>query len=189
MSTDPENFYAKQPAFTGNTVVEINVPSGKLIATDDLRRVEHFDIEPPLSINSGAGLDAYAALLAERSNTAYAFVGNSCPTVTRQDDGSLIVAGLDWDDQADESVYEDGEKPVAKICTDLWATMLTDYQNWLDHGGQDISVPVPGSTFEATVIDVTPGKYRWTAYSHNDSFDMHAAGRIIYARLELIGAY
>lgn len=186
MSTDPENYYARQPAFTGNTVIEIDVPSGKLIAADDLRSVEHFNVEPPLSINSGVGMDAWAALLAERSNAAYAFVGNTCPTVTWQSDGSLEVVSP-WDEQADEPAFIDGENPVANICTDLWATMLTDYQNWLDHGGPDVSAGEQTSAIQMfTVIDVPPGKYRWTVYSHNDFFDMDAAGRVTYARLELI---
>lgn len=188
--SDPESYYARQPAFTRNTVVEIDVPSGKLIAADDLRRVEHFDVDPALSINTGFGMDAYAALLAEQRNTAYAFVGNTSPTVTRQPDGSLEVVSLDYNEQTDEPVFIADEHPIAKICTDLWATMLTDYQNWLDHGGSDISAGGQASAIQKfTVIEVPPGKYRWTVFSHNDSFDMDAEGRITYARLEPIDSY
>jgi hypothetical protein len=87
-------------------------------------------------------------------------------------------------------VFKDGENMVAEICTDLWAAMLTDYQNWLDHGGPDISTANEHFAVEKfTVFDVTPGKYRWTVYSHADGFDIHAQGRVTYARLELIESY
>jgi hypothetical protein len=182
----PENYYAKQPPFTGNTVVEIDVPSGKLIANDSLCSVNHFNIEPPLSMNYGVGLDAWARLLAEQSNAAYAFVGNSSPSVARQTDGSLDVINPEWED-FDEPVLNAGETIVARICTDLWATMLTDYQNWLDHGGPDISTANDRFAIQAfTVFEVPPGKYRWTVFSHAEGFDMHAAGRVTYARLECI---
>lgn len=184
-----DNCYAKQPPFTGNTVIEIDVPSGKLIVNDSLRSVEHFDVEPPLSINYGVGLDAYAVLLAKQANAAYAFVGNSSPSVARQADGSLEVINPEWGD-FDEPVLNAGETIVARICTDLWAAMLTDYQHWLDHGGPDISTANDRFAIKAyTVFEVPAGKYRWTVFSHADGFDMHAAGRVAYARLESIEKY
>jgi hypothetical protein len=183
------DYYAKQPPFLGNTVVEITIPSGRLIASDDLRSVKHFDIEPPLSINYGAGTDAWAQLLATRANTAYAFVGNTCPSVTRQTDGSIEVMNPAWD-EADKPVYLDGESEVADICTDHWAAMLTDYQNWLDHGGPEAEVANRQFAIQAyTFFEVTPGRYRWTVYSHADNFDRDADGRVTFARLELIEAY
>ncbi|MGY4541352.1 hypothetical protein ACVWY0_001261 [Arthrobacter sp. UYNi723] len=190
MSPRTNGFYAEQPEYTGTTITEITVPSGRLIAADDLRSVEHFNIEAPLSINSGVGLDVLAVLTAQQANTAYAFVGNTSPMVTRHADGSVEVVSPDWPDDADIPVFKDGENMVAEICTDLWATMLTDYQNWLDHGGPDISTANEDFAIEKfTVLDVTPGKYRWTVYSHADRFDIHARGRVTFARLELIESY
>jgi GNAT superfamily N-acetyltransferase len=40
----PRGFYDQQPEFLENTVLEITVPSGRLIASDDLRAVKHFDV-------------------------------------------------------------------------------------------------------------------------------------------------
>ncbi|EMY33555.1 hypothetical protein D477_014176 [Arthrobacter crystallopoietes BAB-32] len=183
------DYYAKQPPFLGNTVVEITVPSGRLIASDDLRKVGHFKIEPPMSINYGAGTDAWAQLFAKQANTAYAFVGNTCPCVTRQADGSVEVISPAWEADTYKPVFLDGENRVARICTDHWAAMLTDYQNWLDHGGPDISVANDGFAIQAfTVFEITPGRYRWTVYSHADNFDRDAYGRVTFARLELIKA-
>lgn len=185
----PINYYAKPPAFTGNTVVEISVPSGKLIASDDLRSTPYFDVEPSFSINYGHGLDAWAKEFAARTNTAYAFVGNTSPRVTRRTDGLIQVAKPAWSEEPGPD-FEDGEAIVATICTDLWATMLTDYQNWLDHGGPDVVRANTDYALEVfTVFDVTPGKYRWTVYSHADGFDRDILGRVTFAQLELIEAY
>ncbi|ACL41992.1 hypothetical protein Achl_4041 (plasmid) [Pseudarthrobacter chlorophenolicus A6] len=184
-----EDFYAKQPEFLGDTVIEITVPSGRLIAADSLCSVKKFDVDPPLSINYGYGLDAWARKLAE-VNVAYAFVGNTCPSVTRRPDGLLHVATPAWNDEIDDAEFNDDEQVVAKICTDLWATMLTDYQNWLDNGGPEVATAnAPYALEKYSVFDVTPGKYRWTVFSHSDRFDTHAMGRIAFAQLELIEAY
>lgn len=185
----PVDYYAEQPEFLGATVVEIDVPSGRLIAADTLHSVEHFNIDPPLSINSAYGLDAWAKKLAE-VNVAYACAGNTSPSVTRRTDGLIQVVTPDWDDETDGFRLNEDETMIAEICTDLWAAMLTDYQGWLDHGGPDVDTAnAPYSLSKYTVFDVTPGKYRWTAFSHRDRFDTHAMGRITFAQLELIEAY
>lgn len=189
MSCD-EDYYAKQPRFTGNTVVEIDVPSGRLIAADDLRSVEHFDVERPFCLESGVGMDAWARVFAEQANTAYAFVGNSSPLITRQTDGTIEVASPEWGDDPDVPELLDAEVVLAHISTEIWATMLTDYRNWVDHGGIAMETRhggLGGTGF--TALDVEPGKYRWTVFSHVDGFDMHAAGRVTYARLECIQKY
>jgi hypothetical protein len=186
--TEPEEYYAKQPEFHGPTIVEIDVPSGRLIAADTLCGVGHFNIDMPLSIESGYGLDAWAIAFAE-VGVAYAFAGNTCPSVTRRTDGLIQVSSPDWetDEQAE---FGDDETVVATICTDLWAAMLTDYQHWLNHGGPDVETAnAPYGLTKFFVIDVTPGTYRWTVHSHADRFDTHAMGRINFAHLELVEAY
>lgn len=187
----PRGYFAKQKPFHGTTVVEIAVPSGKLIASDDLRSTPHFDVDAPLSINYGAGIDAWARLFAEKAQVAYAFVGNSCPSISRQEDGTLTVVELGFNQEFDEPVQEGNEVVVASICTDMWAVMLTDYQHWLSHGGPEVDAANEPFAIDNkySVIDVVPGLYRWTAHSSNDAFDMNREGRIEYARLELIRAY
>lgn len=182
-------YYDKQPEFLGTTVVEIDVPSGRLIAADSLCSIEHFDVDPPLSINYGFGLDVWAKKFAEL-NLAYAFVGNTSPSVTRDAAGLIQVVSPDWNEKTHEPKLDAGERVVASICTDLWAAMLTDYQGWLDHGGPDVAAAnAPYALEKYNVIDVAPGKYRWTVYSHSDRFDRDRDGRVTYAQLELIEAF
>jgi len=179
----PLNPYRARELFTGTTVVEIAVLSGKLIATDDLRRVPYFDIDPVNSVNYGLGQDEWAKLFAERAQVAHASVGNTCPRITGRDDGSLVVVSPDFDEEGDEAVLLDGESLVASIITDLWAVQLVDYDNWMSHGGFE---PTPDNGL--SVIEVTPGLYQWTVYSHSDEFDRDADGRVEFAKLELIQA-
>jgi hypothetical protein len=188
MSRGP-NYYAPQPPFNKDTVVEISVPSGRLIVGDELRGPDRFRIAPELNINYGFGLDAQAKKFAVKANMAYGFVGNSCPSVTQQADGTLLVVQGAYDEEEGESVFNEDETVVAYICTDHWAAMMTDYQNWLDNGGEAVEKEGYHHNGGTTVFDVTPGKYRWTAYTHNDSFDVHAYGRVVYAKLELIEAF
>lgn len=182
------SYYDKLPPFYENTVVEISVPSGRLIVSDELREPENFRIAPKLNISYGYGLNAQAKEFAEKVNMAYGFVGNSCPSVTRQADGTLLVLQGAYDEEEDESVFNDDETVVAWICTDHWAAMMTDYQNWLENGGEAVEKEGLHHDGGTTVVDVTPGKYRWTAYTHNDNFDLQAYGRVVYAKLELIEA-
>jgi hypothetical protein len=184
-------YFATPAPFVGTTVVEIAILSGKLIAADDLRTTPYFKVEAPQSINYGAGTDAWARLYAEQAQVAYAFVGNSCPSITRQEDGSLVVVDPDFDDVIGQPVFASTETVVAEICTDLWAVMLADYEHWLRQGGPTVDALNSQYAIDNkfTVIDVTPGLYQWTVFSNDHGFDIHAAGRLEYARLELIQAY
>lgn len=178
-----------RPFFAGPTVVELSIPSGKVIISDDLRKPKHFDIESPLDLYSD-GLDEWARMFAGQVNVGYAFVGNTCPTVTRLSDGGICVVSGEYDEDTDVVALEDGETEIFTICTDHWAAMITDYQNWIDNGGPTIERANEGYGLQKfEILDVTPGRYRWTAFSHSDSFDTHAVERNVYAQLELIEAY
>ncbi|MFJ2662624.1 hypothetical protein [Arthrobacter koreensis] len=163
--------------------VEINVPSGRLIVADDLRSVPLFDIDTPYDRRGHMDLDALAEMQARDTNAAYVFVSNSCPSVVRKERGVLEVVTPDWGNE-DEPALALGETVVAEICTDLWATMMTDYQHWLDNGGPQIDISSDDGRF--TLIDVPPGRYRWTMFAHVPGFEFHGEGRSTYARLELI---
>jgi hypothetical protein len=183
-----QEYYAPQEPWSGITVVEIAVPSGKLIASDDLRKGP-FDIEPQQSINYGIGADAYSRLFAETRNIAYASTGNTCPQITKNADGLLQVVSPFWSEETG-SVLEESEKVVARICTDHWATMLTDYDFWRACGGETVEEANKEFNSETFfLIDVTPGKYRWTVYSHSDFFDVDSLDRVVFAKLELIETF
>lgn len=179
---DPTNPYRRREPFLQNTSLTIEVPSGSVVVNDDLRHVPHFDVKSPSSINYGAGMDDWARLYARSRSVAYAFVGNTCPRMVRRPDGSLIIVSLDYDEDTEDPILELGEEIVASITTDLWAVMLVDAQLWTTHGGT-----LPGTSDNGpALVDVTPGTYQWTVFSHHDHFDMDVDGRIVYAELTLI---
>lgn len=184
----PQDYYAPQEPFAGTTVTEIVIPSGKVIASDDLR-MGPLDLDPPQSINYGIGADAYSRLFAEKRNVAYASMGNTCPRITKNADGLLQVVSPFWSEETGV-VFEESEKTVARICTDHWATMLTDYEFWLACGGKTVEEANEEYKVQSYfLIDVIPGKYRWTVYSHSDFFDSDVTDRVVFAKLELIQAY
>ena len=183
-----KDYYAKPPVFEEFTVVELSIPSGKIIASDDLRGADFFDVEQTHSINYGAGLDAWARAWAAEANVGYSFVGNTCPSITVNQDGMIQVVSPDHDETGDELVFQDGENSLTKISTAHWAVMMTDHQHWLDNGGAEIENEKERLS-EFAVFDVTPGKYRLTTFSHNDYFDINRSGRVVYATLELIETY
>lgn len=189
--TDPYEFPQLKNPFAGPTVVELDIPSGKIIASDDLRGTKHFNVEDDYFIDGAFGCDLWAQDLAKKANVGYAFVGNTSPRITVKPDGIFRVVNGEYDEEDEEkNPFESNETVVAEICTDHWATMITDYQYWLDHGGKtvdDLNEPYKFLVF--TVFDVTPGKYRWTVFSHSDGFANHSAERVVYAQLELIEAY
>ena len=173
----------KPEPFYGETVLEIDVPSGKLVIADSLGPV--FYPESVSSINYGRGQHEMALKYAEDYNVASACVGNSCPTITQQADGSYMVVSLDLD-KDDNPAFENGEKEVAYVITDSWSVELTDYQNWLDNGGDELP---EGASHRYTLLSVTPGKYRWTVKSHADGWDYSDFHRAEFATLELVEAF
>lgn len=171
----------KPEPFYGETILEIDVPSGKLVVADSLGPV--FYPESVSSINYGRGQHEMALKYAEDYNVASACVGNSCPTITQQTDGSYMVVSLELNEEEDDVIFEDGEKKVAHVVTDSWSVELTDYQNWLDNGGEELT---EGARHRYTLLSVTPGKYRWTAKCHADGWDYYDFPRAEFATLELV---
>lgn len=183
------NPYRQREPFPHDTVVEINVPSGRVLISDDLRGAPKYRLEPPASLNYRAGLDDYARLFAEQANMAYAFVGNSCPSVYREErTGDLIVMNPAYDEETDDYLAVEGATKIATVCTDLWATMIVDYEEWLAAGGDDLDTLNGRNAIDwaYTVVEIPAGRYRWTAFSHNEGFDIHGEGLLTYARLERI---
>lgn len=166
--------YLRNPSFYGKTIFEIDIPSGKIIASDSLFDYIQ-DIDFQEDFHDGIGRDKYSRQLAQERNMIYMPVGNSCPSITIQKEtGAIHVTNPEWDELNDEPVYRDGENPVANINTGLWAVSMMDYDNWLALGGADIvNSPELGEELGYSVFEVIPSKYRVTIHSNNEKFDNH----------------
>ncbi|MFJ3176541.1 hypothetical protein ACIPJK_38085 [Streptomyces roseus] len=161
------------------TEITLDVPSGKLIVTDDLRDVYDVDIDAGASYNTALGkaqvVKAMAAL-----GCAYGPVGNSCPGLYRDGENSYIVASPIRDDDDVPSLPE--EDRLAWICTDLWAYSIADFEDWKAKGG----TPEDKRLGHYTVVDVAPGTYKFTLHVGERGFDNYAADTVVFAHVERV---
>ena len=93
------------------TVVEIDVPSGRLICDDSLRDAEGFDWEDgdKASYNTTLGQAQVVEELATRG-LLFAPCGNSCPGMWEIEPGKYAVANAEWNEDDDDS--EEETKPL-----------------------------------------------------------------------------
>lgn len=170
------------------TVVEINVPSGRLICDDDLRdapQMEPSDDEQEemASYNTVRGqaqmVEAYAKL-----GMAYGPCGNSCPSLFEVEPGKYVVSTWNEDDEDGPDGPAPG-KQVAWFCTDLWAFSMADYDAYVAAGGPPLDEQNQNGT--RSVIDVPPGRYRMTYHYGEADFDHDYYGAVTYAEFERIG--
>lgn len=173
-------------------VIDIAVPSGKMIVTDDLRPVFDFKV---LNYNATVG-QAQAQQIMGAQGCAYGPVGNSSPSLLRTGDGTFIIASFDDELELEDEGYIDAER-LAGICTDLWAYSMADLDHFVavartkfaaaDAGERDAFAKhelfnwavQPGDPrdrldqlgWTVTVVDVEPGVYRFTHHTGELGFD------------------
>lgn len=159
------------------TVIELHVPSGRIIVDDDLRPIYDADMDD-LDYNTALGQGKYVEAMAE-VGCAYGPVGNSCPSLYRTGDGTYVIANSGYDQETDDEIPFDGEA-LASVCTDLWAYSIADYDDWVSKGGVVDS-------WTQTVVDVEPGTYRFTHHTGERTFDRDDYTKpIIYAHIEKV---
>ncbi|GGU38743.1 hypothetical protein [Streptomyces violascens] len=146
------------------TEITLDVPSGKLIVTDDLRDVYNVDFDAGASYNTDLGqaqvVQAMAAI-----GCAFGPVGDSSPNLYRDGENSYFIASPLYDDNDVPSLPE--SKCLAEIFTELRAYSIADFEDWKAKGG------TPGSKLlgEYTVVDVAPGTYKFTLHVGERGFD------------------
>ncbi|KFG71133.1 hypothetical protein [Streptomyces mutabilis] len=160
------------------TEVTLDVPSGKLIVTDDLRDVYDTDFFAGADYNTSLGqaqvIRAMAAL-----GCAFGPVGNSCPSLYRDGATGYVIAS-DLHDEDEAPALPESDR-LATICTDLWAYMLADFEDWKAKGG----TPMGRMLGDYTVIDVPPGTYKITHHTGEHDFDRDA-DLVFFAHIERI---
>lgn len=165
--------------------IEIDIPSGRFIADDDLRwctSKEARERGAEAYVNHDAGI--VEMIEAFRSdNLGIFFVGNSCPAIYHAGKDRFIFGHLEdyeGDDDEDEppltkeelQLIADSDEETIKvgsICTDLWWVSILDYDQFAAacrHEGKDPEEVLKHRTMN--VIDVTPGRYRITYRGRGD---------------------
>ncbi|MFI0742827.1 hypothetical protein ACH4PU_32800 [Streptomyces sp. NPDC021100] len=161
------------------TEITLDVPSGKLIVSDDLRDVYDVDFDAGASYNTALGqaqvVEAMAAL-----GCAFGPVGNSCPGLYREGENSYVIASPVLDENDVPSLPE--KDRLAHIVTDVWAYSIADFEDWKSKGGAS-GTRLLG---DYTVVDVAPGTYKFTLHSGERGFDRYAADTVVFAHIERV---
>lgn len=160
------------------SVTTLDVPSGKVIVSDDLRPVYDWDDGGLASLNSALGQAQASQAMAE-AGCAYGAASNVALGLYDTGGDTYVIA----------TVYEDDDEPLvpqdrlrARICTDLWAYSLADYEDWKSRGGDPAQLD-----WTSTVVDVTPGTYEFTHHAGERGFDAHdGAGNKVFAHVKRI---
>lgn len=159
------------------TQIMIDVPSGKLVVTDDLRPVFNGFRDDFASYNTAMGqaqvVEEYA-----KQGCAYGPVGNSCPGLYRTGEGTYVIASPEYDEQANDVIPE-GWTFMAAIITDLWAYSIADHGDWVAKGG---SV----GDLNDNVIEIPAGTYEFTHHAMEKGFDGYAPGTVVYADIRKV---
>lgn len=188
------------------TIVDLAVPSGILVVSDDLRPVYGRDSTPRgehPGYNSVAG-QAHAIRDMAAQGCAYgpAFFG---PSLVRTGKDRYVIASIDTESQPGEEEYLAGVV-VAKVSTNLWAYSIADFQDWRTKLSARLrETPRQSSTrpeamgsrpgyagadpttlpYGITAVDVTPGVYRFTYHGGEAQFD-YDVRPAIYADVERV---
>lgn len=176
-----------EPCPTINPITEVvlNVPSGKMIITDNLIRQfklpEKTDTYPYSSVNNKLGRINKTK---EYEKLGVLFVSTtSMVSFYSMDDGSMAFAKLSEDDEYNE-VNEIGvKKELAYVCTDLWAYCAVDYDHFINSG---FTLEELQEHSHATVVDVIPGKYVITNYVEVEGFEPHSGDSEILSTVKLV---
>lgn len=144
----------------------INIASGRIVFADSLFHVfPELKKRKGLDYNSAVGRKEFARRLAE-NNIAYGSVINTSPTLYLDTiRGGLAIADVfdDYYDEDEDSTPE-GWKELGLIITDLWAYSITDYDTFMNYGGDPDDPRV-------TIAEIPAGKYTFTHYADQASFD------------------
>lgn len=167
-----------------DSVVHLEVPSGRVVVADTLRPV--FDVDLPLSpsYNSVAGRVLHAERMA-RLGVAQGYAGNTSPSLVRLGPGRLAFACFDPDAGPGEEGHLDVEEVLADVCTDVWSYEVADHDDYqaraAGHDAADLGRVRP------VVVDVEPGTYRFRNVTGRADVDVHDGWPVVVAFVERVG--
>ncbi len=157
---------------------ELNVPSGKLVVANDLRRIFPLPEDEDFDVNTTRGC-RQTALAYAANGMAHAFVGNTCPGVYKLGDGLFKIANEPWEDAKPRPKFEG--KRVAGICTDLWWYSICDHAEFERRCKR---FKQKAKDFMVDVVDVKPGVYR---FRHDEDARSHdGPAEIVYTKFEWV---
>lgn len=193
VSYDGENVIASVacnfPGGIKEVEFELDIPSGKMVFANDLRK--WFAVQFDFNVNTHSG-KLKTIMSYESIGMAHGFVGNSCPGVYKIDNRHLSISGGApeigeevWNDEAQDDLplsKEDADKiiPPGKlvggICTDLWWYSVVDYNDFkrrfIDMGNS-LTEFKSYIKDRCDVVKVDPGIYKFKHFFDADDWENH----------------
>lgn len=166
-----------------------NFPSGKIIFANDLRDIysdykeKSKEINSKISeisgyyntINSDLGQELNTKLYSD-IGLVYIQVGNTSPNIFKDNSGVIIAKPETlYDPKTDEEWdnFNENEKNLGNICTDLWAVCAMDYDLYKSLKLETAKNKYPDEDVDETyineddfdfIVEVKPGTYKITSY-------------------------
>ncbi|TMR08899.1 hypothetical protein ETD86_45845 [Nonomuraea turkmeniaca] len=161
------------------TTITLQVPSGRLLVTDDLRPVYDYDDTRLASLNSALGKTQAVKAMAE-IGAAFGSTRNCGLGLYPTGDGTYVIATPAYSEDEVHPTFPESAC-LADIVTDLWAYSMVDFESWQKRGGDP-------STLDwcDTVVDVPAGTYKVTYHGAERSFEPESADDVIWAHIERI---
>lgn len=163
------------------TKIQLKVPSGKVIVTDNLSGAyPYWSDDEVYDYNSFEGQAKAVEIMASRG-VAYGPVGNSCPGFYRTGPDTYVLANLPYNEDADKETLPEGWTYLTAVITDLWAYSIADHDDWLSKGGDPT-----GLGWADTIVDLPVGVYEFTHHTGEEGFDRDA-DTVIFADIRKVG--
>lgn len=154
------------------STVDLDVPSGKMVAANVLRPV--FQVEEKFEVGLSSAYGRHKMTKAyEEQGMVNLFVSNTSPSLYRTGADRFVMANVDDDyiysseEDAAKDIQEQisGWEEVGNIITDVWAYEIADYDLFVSRGGK------PEELSNSFVVDVEPGTYRFVHHEGEVGFD------------------
>jgi hypothetical protein len=178
---EADGAYIDDPCqYTGGITVttRLNVPSGKLIVSTDLRPVYDGYDHTRAAYDSTRGLALTVEAFAKQG-CAFGFVGDRWPDLYQTGEDAYVLAHswLDDDDQPD--VPADWTQ-LAGVSGAVWSYSLADFEDWTARGGKQSDLE------EFTVVEVPAGVYEFVYHGAEAGFDRDELGTVVFTHIRRI---
>lgn len=176
---DGECGFVDQP-----TVTRLEVPSGKLIISTDLRPVydgydDTYEKFAPYSTKMGLSqvVEEFA-----RQGCAFGFVGSRWPDLFQTGEDTYALASLGWDSELDDIAEPpSGWTRIGEIGGAVWSYSLADFGDWVNRGGD-----IKNLDADAEIVAIPAGTYEFTYHGTEKEFNYDVAGTVLFTHIKRI---
>jgi hypothetical protein len=171
--------------------LKIKIPSGKLVIANDLRfLLKEDEDEEYRSVNSYLGRVNNSKYYSDSHGCIYYQLGNESPSIFKhlKKDSLTLKSETLFDNEKDNEVknYTSDEVNCGYVCTDLWAFMAMDFDDFTSHcESLDFVVDEIVSDFDVTVVDMEAGLYEVVSYYETGSQEKDG----VFAEFKLINQF